>query len=242
MNTILCIPGNWTDRTELVTSIVEKNNGKYILTGTILMDTEADLSFEVEVCEPDDAMREAFKWAGQVTGITDSDLDRIGQHNAVIYLIGETGDTEGAYDIAKAALALLNAGGTGVKVETAGKAFSPQLWRELTEDFEKENLYVMFVMDNIVDEEGSVYSCGMHNLGFKDTIVSGLDFEEAVDLISIFGYFQLIDEPELEENETFSESEDGPLFVILDEPEQPYLDDELFENPYGMWRLERAEE
>lgn len=242
MNTILCVTGNWADRSELVKAVIEKNNGNFIFAGNILMNTQTQAGFEMEISEPDDEMVEAFKYAGLTTGLPDEVLTDIEDHTTVIYLIGETGSPEAAYEIAKAGLALLNAGGTGIKVETTGKAFSPELWKELVEEYDVENLYIMFVVDSIVDEDGSVYSCGMHNLGLKDTIVSGLDVEEAVDLISLFGYFQLIDRPELNENETFSESEDGPLYVILDEELQPYEDDELFGNPYGMWRLELTDE
>jgi hypothetical protein len=187
-------------------------------------------------------MAEAFEVAGEVTGISDEELSIIEDHTFVLYLVSETGNPAAAHEIAKAARALLAAGGTGVKVETAGKAFSAPLWAELVDDFEEENLYVLFVMDCIVDDEGSVYSCGMHNLGLRDTIISDMEVDAATDILSIFGYYQLLDNPDITENEIFSEDEESPAFLILEEFDQPYEGDELFENPFGMWRLEPTEE
>ena len=95
----------------------------------------------------------------------------------------------------------------------------------------------MFVIDSIVDEEGTVYSCGMQNLGYKDTIISGEEFQEAVKLIRIFSYYQIIDKPAINNKQTFSASIESPKYKITDEVNQPNKGDELFENPFGMWRL-----
>ncbi len=95
----------------------------------------------------------------------------------------------------------------------------------------------MFVVDSITNEDGTVFTCGMHNLGYKDTIISGEDFQNAVNLLSIFGYYQIIDKPDIKNGQTFATSADSPIFEITDELDQPYKEDELFENPFGMWRL-----
>lgn len=98
----------------------------------------------------------------------------------------------------------------------------------------------MYVLDSISsNEKGATYSCGMHNLGLKDTIVYNEDFQESGNLISIFGYYQLIDKPIIKNNQTFCKEQDAPVFIISEENNQPYKGDELFENPYGMWKLEK---
>ena len=97
----------------------------------------------------------------------------------------------------------------------------------------------MLVLDSISDGNGTVYTCGMHNLGYKDTIVEGEDFQYAVELLSIFGYYQIMDKPEIRAGQTFGTSVDSPIFEIVEEKNQPYQGDELFENHYGMWRLKR---
>jgi hypothetical protein len=136
----------------------------------------------------------------------------------------------------------LNAGGIGVKVENAGKAFTADHWRALLKDYDEPYLYQMFVVDSILAENGTVFSCGMHNLGFKDTIVSGETFQDAADLIRIFGNYQIVDKPTIIDKQTFRSSADSPRFEIVEEENQPYKDEELFDNPFGMWRLRRITE
>ncbi|NOQ75705.1 MAG: hypothetical protein GQ574_27105 [Crocinitomix sp.] len=171
--------------------------------------------------------------------ISEEFLNKIDGHKNVVYLIGETGNTESAKAIAEAGNALLKSGGTGVKVESTGKAFTKEHWSGLVTDFEESNLYQMYVLDSIIDGEGATYSCGMHNLGLKDSIVYNEAFQEAANLISIFGHYQLIDKPEIELNQTFSTHAEAPFFVISEEKNQPNSGDELFENPFGIWKLER---
>jgi hypothetical protein len=237
--TVLCIPGNWKNRTEIVTAIAENNLNEFIFAGMIMLNLKTNVGFELEICERDDRMKESFKFAGMVNRISEEFLNKVDKHSYVIYLSAETGDLESAKSIADTANAILKSGGIGIKVETTGKAFTSEHWTELLNDFEESNLYQMFVLDSISDGKGRTYSCGMHNLGLKDSIVYNEEFQESVDLISIFGYYQLIDKPEIKNNQTFSTDTEAPVFVISEEKNQPNKGDELFENPYGMWKLER---
>ncbi|MBX7225460.1 MAG: hypothetical protein K1X55_05480 [Chitinophagales bacterium] len=237
--TVLCIPGNWNDRAEIVTAIAENNMNEYIFAGMILLNLKTNEGFKLEICERDDRMKESYRWAGMVNQISDEFLNEIDKHNYVIYLSAETGNTESAKSIAEAGKSILKSGGLGIKVETTGKAFTKDHWFELLNDFEEANLYQMFVLDSISDGNGKTYSCGMHNLGLRDSIVYNEEFQDSVSLISIFGYYQLIDKPEIKSNQTFSTEIGVPIFVISEEINQPNKGDELFENPYGMWKLER---
>ena len=237
--TILCIPGNWNDRTGIVSAIAKNNMNEFIYAGMILLNLKTNKSFELEICERDDRMKEAFKWAGMINRISEEFLNEVDKHKYVIYLSAETGDTESTKSIAEAGKAILKSGGIGIKVETTGKAFTKEHWTELLNDFEESNLYQMFVLDSISDGKGTTYSCGMHNLGLKDSIVYNEEFQESVNLISIFGYYQIIEKPEIKNNQTFSIDAEAPIFVISEEKNQPNKGDEFFENPYGMWKLER---
>lgn len=79
----------------------------------------------------------------------------------------------------------------------------------------------MFVIESITTDDGTVFSCGMQNLGLKDTIVSGLQFQEAVDLIRIFGFYQVVDKPAIISGQTFSATVDAPRFRIIEEQNLP---------------------
>ena len=237
--TVLCIPGNWNDRSEIVKSIAESNLNEFIFAGMVLLNMRTNKGFELQIEEYDENIKESFRIAGSVNRIREDFIQEIGNHKYVIYLIGETGNLKDAKEIAEAAIAILKAGGIGIKVETTGKAFTKEQWSELIDEFEESNLYQMFVLDSISDGNGTVYTCGMHNLGYKDAIVSGEEFQYAVELLSIFGYYQIIDKPKIKAGQTFGTSIDSPVFEITEEKSQPYIGDELFENKFGMWRLKR---
>lgn len=238
--TILCIPGNWQDRSEIITSIAKNNINEFLFAGQLIVNLKTNETFELEICERDDKVRDAFKIAGLVNQLSDSFLNEIDTHKYVIYIIGETGDLDKALSIAQFGNAILKAGGLGVKVESTGKAFTKEQWMELLKGDRDIFLYKMFVIDSINDGKGTTYSCGMHNIGFKDTIISNEEFQSSVNLISIFSYYQIIDNPLINNNQTFSASKESPMFKIIEESNQPYKGDELFENTYGMWRLKRV--
>ncbi|MEP2239954.1 hypothetical protein [Maribacter sp.] len=237
--TILCIPGNWDNRKEIVSTIIENNMNDFIFAGSILLNIKTNEGFELEICERDDRMKDSFKFAGMVNQVSNEFIEQIDKHKYVIYLSSETGDLNSVTEIAKAGNAILKSGGIGIKVETTGKAFTKDHWNELLSDFEESNLYQMFVLDSISDGNGKTYTCGMHNLGLKDSIVYNEEFQASVNLLSIFGYYQLIDKPEINLGQTFSTDLESPIFEISQEKNQPNKGDKLFENPYGMWKLER---
>lgn len=238
MESLLCIPGNWADKTELMLTIVEQTDGQYVMAGNFLFNREAQQGFIIDVHEHDPEMHKAFSMAGIVTAYSEEELEKIANHNLVVYISAETGNLTKAKHLADAAAMLLKIGGLGVKVETAGKAFEKEQWlTQLQEEFEPHKLYPLFVIDSILDQDGTVYSCGMHNLGLPDTIVTGVEFQEAVNLIQIFHYYQIIENPVIQANQTFGAAEDAPVYRILNEEEQPNKGDESFENPFGMWRL-----
>lgn len=206
----------------------------------MLFDSQEKRHCILEVVDHDPKMYEAFAIAGRPTGYSAAALSKIAAHKLVVYITAETGNLADAKYLADTAAMLLHAGGLGVKVETTGKAFEKEQWLEQLTDFEEYKLYPLFVLDSIVDREQNVYSCGMHNLGQPDTIVSGVPFQEAVNLMQTFHYYQLMEQPVITNNQTFSTAPDAPVYIITEETEQPYQGDELFENPFGMWRLTPA--
>ena len=241
MKSIICIPGVWKDRSAIVSGIAVNTSHEYLLAGDILLNIPTGKHFEVEISDRDVRMTDSFKVAGLVNRVSDAFLDEIDKHNIVIYLIGEGGTMESAEALAKAGHAILKAGGIGIKVETAGKAFMKEQWTNLLADEFEASSYKMFVLDSITAEDGTVFSCGMHNLGLRDTIVSDESFEQAIGLISIYSYYQIIDKPVISPNQTFSQAADATVYRIIEESNPPYSGHELFDNPFGMWRLRRRE-
>jgi hypothetical protein len=236
-NSIICIPGPWKTREELILKIVEATDGEYIAAGGVLMNAKSQSHCSFKVCERDERMTASFAVAGMFTGLTADVLSEIGEHNLVVYLSAPTGNLKALELLSFAASAVLKAGGTGIKIETAGKAFEKELWLSAMNNFRESNLYDMFVVESLTDGHGTFFSCGMQNLGLKDTIVSGLPFQEAVDLIRIFSFYQIVDKPTILEGQTFTPTVGGTVFRITEETNSPYKDEELLGNPFGVWRL-----
>ncbi|MET0466025.1 MAG: hypothetical protein ABW007_22880 [Chitinophagaceae bacterium] len=237
---VLCIPVQCESIDALKILVVAKTNGEYLVAGNILMNTKTKAFSEIQFDEPDEQMQQAFTYAGKVTGISANCLEQVGGHNYVVYLISSDIGLTGARALANAGLAMLNTAGLGVKVESAGKAFDPETWEQLVNDQEYDRLFDLFVVYSLTNEDGSVYSCGMHNLGYKGTIVYGEQFQDAASLIRIFCYYQLLEQPEIIPGQTFSPEPGAPVFIIEDETDPPYQDHDLFTNPFGVWRIERV--
>jgi hypothetical protein len=240
---VICIPGNWKDFEDFHGSLIVTSGASYMVVGNILINGKDKRHYSFEFCDRDPRMKDSFRVAGRVTEIGDETLEEIADHKYVIYISGETESLEGAEQIARAGMAVLNTGGIALKIESAGKAFSKAMWLEFMTDFEPErHLYDMFVLDSIIDTDGTVFSCGMHNLGLKDSIVSNEEFEDAMGLIRIFGYYQIVDKPDIKNNQTFQPSPESPLFRITNELHPPYANNEVFHNPFGMWRLAKIDQ
>ena len=241
--TILCIPGSWNSYEAFKDALIVTTDAKYMMAALVLMDVEGKTFFEVEFSDHDDDMRRAFYLAGLVNQLQEDFLDEIAQHKFVVFLSADTGNPEAAKNIAKAAAVILKAGGIGVKIESTGLAFDKEIWLGLVENYEEHHLYKLFVLDCIVDRDNdTVYTCGMHNLGLRDTIVQGEEPEDGIHLLRVFGYYQVVDKPIIQHDQTFRADMESPVYRILEEVEQPFYEDDPFYNPYGRWRLLRVEE
>jgi len=227
--TVLCIPGTWMDRSELVAQIA-KLSGGYLFAGSALMETATERALEVEVCDHDPRMLTAFQGAGSPWRDT-PEMAKIADHTMVLYLVGEGGSTEKARIFMKAAKGLLFAGGMGVKVESSGGAYSPIEWIRMTDSIGDFDAFVICV----TGEE--TMSCGMHNLGLRDAVVDSLSSENPLSLIHQFNRYVYWEKPTLKAGQTFGVETGAPRYRLTEQNEQPYPDDSLYHNPYGMWRL-----
>lgn len=232
---ILCVPGTWSSRTELVEAIVRSDSG-YLFAGQILMHVPTRQAFELEFHAHDPRMAAAFRAAGPHWRDSPA-MDAIGRHASVVYLIGPGGSKRNADALMIAAAALLDAGGLGVKVESSGLAHSPADWRALAADaplFSAHRAYVLYITGP------QVYSCGMHNLGLRDAIVKSDNTAQSVELLRIFTRYLFIESPTLLAGQTFSADANAPVYRLNDDPGPEYGDNSLYANPYGCWRLEPA--
>lgn len=232
---VLCIPGPWVDRGELVERIVKESEG-YIFAGMVLMHMETKQVFELEFDEPDERLLSAFEAAGPHWKNT-PEMEKISSHKSVCYLISKGGSIEAAHSIMEAANALIKAGGLGVKVESTGLAHPPKDWEEQCKYnylFKSHSSYVVYITSEYV------YSCGMHNFGLPDAIVNSTASDNPVELLRVFTHYILSESPELKEGQTFSVDSNSPVYRIKRHPPIDYGEDSLFNNPFGMWQLQEC--
>jgi hypothetical protein len=240
MQTVLCIPGPWANRTEFLKAIVHARKGDYLFAGGILAQPSANTHFLLELQEADPALPAAFQRAGLFSAMSDEAVAAVANHHMVAYLAtqpDQPASHASARAIAQAAAALLDAGGLAVKVETAGKAFEAARWRELLAFEEAGPLWELFVAVAIKAADGASFTCGMHNLGLKDALVRNLPTADAIQLLRDFTYFGVAEQPELAVGHKFSRAADAPVYQLAEVTAQPYADDPDFVNPYGMWEL-----
>lgn len=233
VTTVLAIPGSWPSPPGPF--IMGEYDG-FQFVGTMVIQPDTKEMYNLKLQEQDPQIQHAFRNAGQ-RSLQEADLTAIGLHTHVQYLLGTGGSMEAAQTLMRIAAVLLSHGGIAVKVETAGVAFSARDWRNLTAQREEPYaLYRAFVA--LVGGPGECYSCGMHNLGLPDGVLSArTDLNEAAQTLETFLLYTLAERPDLYDGHTFSTSAQAPRYRLRREPCTRYGPDDLFFNPFGVWHL-----
>lgn len=231
---VIGVPGPWEGHDAVVAAIARASNG-YIAAGQTLMHVESSRCFTLEDYDFEPRMRDAFVCAAGGR-LSEAELDEIAQHKRTLYVSGDVGSVETARQLMLAADALLDCGGLAVKVESSGVAHTRKLWPLLCRETNLTSLVPALVA--FVGEPGCYYSCGMHHFGHRDVIVrDDLSTEEAGKLLEGFCGYQLVEEPEMLDSDTFSLDEDTPRYRLEKVPCTEFEEDDLFHNAYGMWEL-----
>lgn len=231
---VIGIPGKWKNRDAIVEAIAQ-NSGGYSFAGMMLIHAETNESFGLEIYEKDPNLRKAFEFAG-MGQLTEEELQAIDEHTFTIYIIGGAGSTELAQKMMTVSQALLKTGGLGIKVETTGKAFNAETWNKICNLKEEAKYYDAFVT-KLRAQDDVYYTCGMHNLGLRDSVIGAVDMNTAVYTLDVFSIYQIVEQPEIQSGETFSAIENSPYFEILEEKDTRYPEGDGFHNKYGMWIL-----
>lgn len=237
---VLCIPGLWRNRSELMEAIVRKSEGYMFAANYISKLGDPSVFFEVDIYEHDERVAEAFEIAGY-NSFTEKDLDLIRKHSLTLYLIGDGGSIEKVRKLVDTANALVKAGGLGVKVESSGTANTIENWNDMYHTNDAVELFQAFV--TVVEEEGFYYTCGMHCFGLPDVITfkDQVTPQYAQELMNIFCLYNLIEKPSLTDHSTFSIDANSPHFILQHTECRHFSEDELFYNQYGIWALVKKE-
>jgi hypothetical protein len=233
---VLCIPGSWENRAQILERVIKSSGGQYLFAGGVLMHVPTKDMFELEFQARDERMAGAFAAAGP-HWFGSPEMNRIDSHQSVAYLLGYGGSDKNVEALMLAARALLDAGGFGVKIENSGLAHSPADWRDMCTGFAVFSPYRAFVI--VVTGGGEAYSCGMHAFGMLDVQVIDEDKENALRTARSFSWYLFTERPTVKDGQTFSCDAQSPWYRISTGKGVEYAPDSLFINPYGTWQLQR---
>ncbi len=238
---VLCIPGPWPNRDELMRALVElrgEDGPRFLAAGQLMVELVTEDALQFEWHERALELARAFEVAGR-GALSQAELQAIDDAPGHVFLIDPDG---GSLQSARRAMifaeALLRAGGLGVKVESAGVAHGVETWRAMTGDAHDVGALLAAYLAFVGEPGRGFFTCGMHNLGLPDAVVPpGLAPEQAVDLLESFTLYLAAEEPELESGQTFAAAEDAPVFELQHQPCEHFAADDPFHNPFGMWAL-----
>ena len=232
---VLCIPGPWKDRTDFIRQVITTTEpkGSFVFAGQILLDVTAKDHVEVDFCDRDDRMQQAFKFAGQGR-LSEETLALIANHAAVVYLHFPLDIQGQAPRLTKFSNLLRKCGGFGVKVESSGISHDWDRWLSLL-DGTAFDRYCSAVV--LIGDKQEMYSCGMHNFGHRDVEVpASLGSKEAAALMNRFNMWLIEESPTFQAGHTFSVDRDSPRYRINARDDTRHHET-LHRNPHGLWSL-----
>lgn len=227
---ILCIPGPWETRRQLIRALIEISDGRYLMAGHILLDSTTNDSLKIDWEPHDPRMADAFRASSH----TEETVSEVCAHRSVVYLHFPLNVREQRERILKYTDILRKAGGIAIKLENSGLSHPWCRWFEwLSAPFENAH-YLAFVIHAWDDCGG--YSCGMHHFGLPDAITDegGVD---GLTSLQAFNQYMLMESPDLRSGHTFSKDDDSPRFRLEWADDDRFAPGELYHNPFGLWRL-----
>lgn len=243
VTTVVGVPVMFESREEVTRAIAFAGSlpGRpaFLFAGAAIVEVGgSDGALTLDIYDRDERLRTAFAAASPYSTLTEDDLDEVDRHQLCLYLVDEQGGSiESARRVVRFARELLDAGGSAVKVESAGKAHSRADWVRISDRLDVESLVDAFVV-LAGQSGGDAYSCGMHNLGLPDVdVLDAGDMSETGHLLSSSCRYLAIESPDLHSGETFSVARNEPVYRLQHGSCDRFAPDDLFHNPFGAWHL-----
>ncbi|MDQ3438715.1 MAG: DUF4261 domain-containing protein [Planctomycetota bacterium] len=232
----LRIPGPWGSLNELDDALKRGDTNYRLDEGELVRDADG-WRCDVGQSPHDDEIADLFAYDGR---LSPKELKAVAGHKMKVHLAGPGGSAKNARGMVEAGSALVRVGAAGVMVDNSAATHSPKDWLTLAADAEPGGLYWVFtVLSGGADE---VWTNGQHCLGLRDAELPHPPDEEFAYLLihNFLGYVY-------QSGKTVHSGDtvDGPAGTIYCATQHPFTrvpPDSPFFNPFGTWRLERAEE
>lgn len=207
-----------------------------------VVDEECGGAMKVEIYPPD----EHLVWCYNVMSggrLSQKLLRDIERHTMTLYLV--TDEAPGESTAAKAmrfAAKVLRAGGLSTKAECSGAVQSADeflAWSEISErglpGLAALRSLMVVVQDPTTARTGT-YSAGLHQLGYRDTVVADCG-TTGIEALKILCEYLVLSRPEIADGHTFTPQGIGRRFTLKMEEDTLFEEDHLYRNPFGRWRL-----
>lgn len=233
-NIVLCIPGRFGDESG-ISAVVGDHGGLSFKRGMVV-DRAVGAVYQLQIRARLPRLRTGFARDAR-HAFAPADLGAIEAHSQVAYLVGTGGSPDAAAALLRAGAVLLDLGGTAVRVDSSALAHSAAEWRELSAQAnDMQALYRAYV--GLVSDGTGFSSCGMHNLGLPDALISArMDVATAAALLEAFLLYLLTERPFLHDGHGFSLDAASSAYRLFREDCTAYSPDDPCFNPYGIWRL-----
>jgi len=138
--------------------------------------------------------------------------------------------------IAKVGRALRDAGGVAVRMEASGAASAWEPWLDRMESGAPFDVYASAV-SMVQDDEGLMFTCGMHQFDLPDAQVVMSEAREAIDWLDSFCVYQLAERPALASGHTFAPHDAVVRRAFERWPDHRHHHGDGRHNPFGVWRF-----
>ena len=226
----MLVPGPWSTAAEVVAGLKARGisavpSGEGSVTAG---------SVGIELVE-DDELADAFAW-GRSGPLDPALVERVGSctRAALIEYGGSLEEHLGR--VAELGRTLGDLGGVAIRMEASGAASSWESWLGHFESGIASDAYRASVLI-VADDDGLMFTCGMHQFQLPDAQVSFENASETVAWLDAFSAYQLDEQPVLLSGHTFRPNEDAPRRVLERWPDHRHDPNDGRHNPFGVWRL-----
>lgn len=232
----LRIPGPWRSSEHLADALEAGETG-FRLEGDHLVRESDGWQCSAGATPHDEEVAGLFAYDGRMSR---KELAVVANHTAKVLLAGPGGSVAKARAMVDAATALVKLGAAGVMIDNSAATHSPTDWLTLSSDPKPGGLYWIFTSLNGGDDE--VWTSGQHCLGLRDAEVRDAPDEQFAYLLvhNFLGY--VYQSGKTVHNGNVIDGPSGSIYRATQHPFTRVATDAPFFNPFGLWRLTRAEE
>lgn len=224
----LRIPGAWAHPGQLQERLPE---GYQLTPDALVLPDGAEIEFIP--MPPDDQFAGIFEQSCR-RPVRSEELEIVGRYSVNVGLTGPGGSLAAARTMMQAASAIVRAGGAGVFIDNCAMAFGGADWIEMADDGSPDALSFAFV--SLVRNRQTVYTMGMHALGFADLKMNTADIDEKGEMIiDLIRYVCSSGRP-IGVGHVLAD-EHGPRFQIVSKVGDEFSPESCLHNPFGCLKI-----